>query len=487
MTDSFKHKVFLGLLWRGLERFGTQLAGLAISIVLARLLTPKDFGLITLIAVFIALAHVFIGGGFAQALVRKPDVSEADYNSVFYLSLVISVLFYVLLFALAPSIAAFYGEPVLIWILRFLSLQIIAGAFNSIQTAVLMREMRFQSSFWCGIITMLVSAIFGIGMALRGYGVWALVVSNLAGQAATTVVLWRLVRWRPVLIFSWSSVRELFGFGSKLLVSGLLDTAFNNIYNFIIGKLFNPTILGYYSRGQSIPNTLMTSVNGTISSVMFPALASCQHDRERLRAIMRRMIKTTTFFVFPMMFGLAAVAKPLVLILLTEKWLPCVPFLQLSCITYAFWPLHVANLQVINALGRSDIFLTLEVVKKALIIGVIIVTFRFGVMAMVAGQAALSFASVFLNAWPNNGLVNYTIWDQCQDILPALLLSACMATCVLALRLIFAENGVLLLAQIVSGAVVYFISARMLKLESADYLLHILRQYRGLQVGVFHA
>jgi O-antigen/teichoic acid export membrane protein len=470
MSDSLKHRVLSGLLWRGLERVGTQAISFVVSIVLARLLAPKDFGTITLITVFIALSQVFVSGGFGTALIQKKEIYEKDYNSVFYLSLSVAVTLYGVLFVCAPWIAGFYSEPILIWVLRLLSLGLIVGAFNSIQGAVLVREMKFKLSFKVSLISILVSGSVGIGMAYRGYGVWALVGSSLAGQAASTVALWFVVRWRPALMFSLGSVREMFRFSSKLLLSGLLDTFFNNLYNLIIGKLFNPTILGYYSRGQSIPNVVMSSVNGTISSVIFPALASCQHDKQRVKEIVRRAIKSTCFLVFPMMLGLAAVSKSLVLVLLTEKWLPCVPYLQLACITFAFWPLHVANLQAIQALGRSDIFLKLEIIKKALVIVNILITFRFGVMAMVMGQAVLSVVCVAINAWPNRRLLNYSFLQQVQDILPAFLLSAGMGAIVFALDWVIVNDYLLLGAQIIIGAAVYLAGAKVFGMESSEYL-----------------
>lgn len=468
--DQLKQKVISGVFWRSMERFGTQAMGFVVSIILARLLEPKDFGTITLITVFLALASVFVQGGFGTALIQKKDVTETDYNSVFYLCLAVAFLLYGVLFISSPWIASFYNEPVLVGVVRVMSLSLMIGAVNSIQNAVLTREMKFKLSFKVSLISTLVVGVVGCGMAYKGYGVWAIVGSSLASQVASTIVLWKVVAWRPRLMFSLVAIRQLFGFGSKLLVSSLLDTLFSNIYNIIIGKLFNPTILGYYSRGQSIPNMIMTSVQGTIAGVIFPVLSSCQHDKVRVKEIVRRMIKSTCFLVFPMMFGLAAVAKPLVLIMLTEKWLPCVPYLQISCIIFAFWPLHVANLQAIMALGRSDIFLTLEIIKKTVGVITILVTFRFGVMAMVIGQAVISPIGVAINAWPNRRLINYSINEQALDILPASLLAAIMGVLVFGLSWIIPNSYILLMAQVILGVVVYFSGAKLLKFESAEYL-----------------
>ncbi|MEI8353593.1 MAG: lipopolysaccharide biosynthesis protein [Lentisphaerota bacterium] len=420
---------------------------------------------------------ILVRPSFGTALIQAKEVTEVDYNSVFYLSLIVAGFFYGVLFVTAPWIALFYQEPSLIPVLRLLSLSLIIGALTSIQNAILTREMQFKLSFRVSMITMAASGVVGISMAYAGYGVWALVGSALAGQVARTMALWWLVSWRPQLIYSHASIRRVFGFSSKLLASGLLDTLFNNLYNIIIGKLFNPTILGYYSRGQSIPNMVMSSVQGTIGSVIFPAMSSCQHDTAQMKKITRRVITSSCFLVFPMMFGLAAVAKPLVQVLLTDKWLPCVPYLQFSCIAFAFWPLHVANLQAITAVGRSDVFLTVEVIKKALVVAVILVTFKFGVMAMVIGQTACSLVSVAINAWPNRRLIDYQLALQARDILPALLLAVGMGGVVFALNLVIPSSYALLAAQCVLGVAFYLGVAALLRFESLAYGWQTLRPY----------
>ncbi len=444
--------------------------GFVVSIVFARLLDPKDYGTIALITVFIAVAGVFVWGGFGTALIQAKEVTETDYNSVFYLSLAVAVVLYGALYCTAPWIARFYHEPVLIPVLRLLSLSLIVGAVNSIQNAVLSREMQFKLAFRVSIISMVFSGVVGIGMAYGGYGVWALVFSALAGQVATTVALWQMVPWRPRFLFSFAAISRLFAFGAKLLATGLLDTLSNNLYNVIIGKLFNPTILGYYSRGQSIPNMVMSSVQGTIGSVIFPALSSCQHDKGQVKRIISRTIKSSCFLVFPLMFGLAAVARPLVLLLLTEKWLPCVPYLQLSCLTFVFWPLHVANLQAITALGRSDILLKLEIIKKLLLVAIVFGTYKFGVMAMVVGQTVSALIGVVINAWPNARLLDYSWSQQAQDVLPASLLAVGMGVVMFGMTWLIPNMYVLLACQGIVGAIIYFSGAYLLKFEIATYL-----------------
>jgi len=479
MHEPLKQKVISGVLWSGLERVGTQIASFVVTIVLARLLEPKDFGTITLISVFIAISQVFVLASFGMALVQKKDVKEEDYNSIFYLSLFVAVILYFVLFISAPWISAFYNEPVLIGVLRLLALTLVFGALNSVQNAVLNREMRFKLSFKVSLIAIVVSGLVGVVMAYCGFGVWALVASTLCSQIATTLTLWKVVGWRPAWMFSFLAVKHLFKFSSKLLVAALLDTVFKNLYNLIIGKLFSPTILGYYSRGQSIPSLMMTSVDGTVSGVIFPALASCQHDQERVKAITRKAVKATCFLTFPMMFGLAAVSKSLVLVLLTAKWLPCVPYLQLSCITFAFWPLHTANWQVLIALGRPDIFLVLEIIKKALMLLTIAATFRLGVMAMVIGQAVLSVVGLVVNAWPNRRMINYTLIRQMADIAPSFLLSAGMGVAVWFLGRIIANPYLQLGSQVLLGVTIFLAGAKLFRIEIAEYLWQM-----GLQTAM---
>lgn len=470
--------VINGLLWRFLERIGTQGIQFIISIVLARLLMPQDFGTIGLLTVFIAVAGVIVQSGFGVALVQKKDTTDQDYSSVFYLSLFFSIILYMVLFLTAPFVADFYSEPLLVPVLRVMAISLVIGAFASIQNAVLSREMKFRKGFFVSLGGVVTSGTVGITMAYNGYGVWSLVFSQLTGQIASTLILWLTVRWRPRLLFSFDSLNRLFRFGFKLLFSGLLDIVFNNLYPLIIGKLFDRTMLGYYNRGQSLPSLVMGNINGTIAGVIFPALTKWQDDKARVKELLRRMLVTSSFFVFPMMFGLAVIAEPLVKILLTDKWIPCVPFMQLSCITYAFWPIHVGHLQALAALGRSDIFLRLELIKKALFIIMILITFPYGIYAMVAASAVLSFISTFINAWPNRKILNYAYKEQILDIMPSLVLSVVMCFLIIPISFIHLGHGSIMLLQIIMGIVCYFGLAYLFRLECFIYLKDtIAREY----------
>ncbi|HEY8892400.1 MAG TPA: lipopolysaccharide biosynthesis protein [Clostridium sp.] len=474
-NKSLKSKVLYGLFWRFMESSGTQGIQFVVSIILARLLLPKDFGIIGLITVYIQVANVFIQSGFGTALIQKKEVDDEDYSSVFYLSLTMSAVLYLILYFTAPLIARFYSEPMLVQILRILSFTLILGVINSIQFTVISREMKFKKSFIVSLGGVFVSALVGVTMAYRGYGIWSLVFSQISGQVTSTIILWFTVRWRPKLLFSFKKIKELFKFGSNLLISGLLDSLFNNLFPLIIGKLFGSTMLGYYNRGQSFPSLMVNNIDGTIVGVMFPALSKFQNDRVQVKKIVRRMLVTSSFLVIPMMVGLAVVARPLVLLLLTDKWLPCVPFLQFACITYALWPIFTANLQAITAVGRSDIFLRLEIFKKILLVVVILISVHYGIYAMLIGSVIVSFVSAVINASPNKKLLNYSYKEQMFDIMPSILLSLTMSLVVLAVSLLSFSLWLVFLLQIIVGAVFYFGVAYLLKFECFLYILDLLK------------
>lgn len=468
-----KLQIISSLMWKFMERMGTQGVQLIVQIVLARILMPDDYGIIALITVFISLANPFIQRGFGTALIQKKDADDTDYSSVFYINLFVSALLYGVLFFAAPFIASFYEESHIILILRIMSLILFLGAFNSVQNAVLARNMQFKKQFLSSQGAIFVSAAVGIIMAYMGYRVWALVGQQLTYQLLVTVILWFTLKWRPKLLFSFERARFLFSFGWKITVSSLIQILYLNMYNLIIGKLYNTEMLGFYNRGAQFPSLLVTNIDSSIQSVMFPALSSYQNNIQRMKNMVRRSIMTSSFFLFPIMVGLAVVAKPLVIILLTEKWLMCVPFLQINCIIYALWPIHSANLQAINAMGYSGTFLRLEIIKK--IIGVLILgaTVFYGVYAIALGSVASGLISTVINSYPNKRLLNYSYKEQWKDIMPSLLLSLVMGAIVYSIQMINLPVWPTLLIQVCIGAVLYVAMASILKLECLTYLLSI--------------
>ncbi len=410
--DGLKEKVLLGLGWKFLERGGSKGIQFVVSLVLARLLLPADFGLIAIISIFITIGNVFVQSGFNTALIQKQQVDEKDLSTVFYITLSVAVLIYLALFLTAPGIAAFFEVPMLNPVLRVLALILLLFPITSIQNAIVARRMEFKKLFFSSVVGIVGSGILGVGMAYQGFGVWSLVAQQLSNEFLIMAVLWFTVKWRPKVLFSWERFRTLFSFGWKLLFSSLLNVTYDNLYGFVIGKLFKPEMLGYYSRGQHFPNFIVSNIDGSIQSVLFPAFASQQSNRERLKQLVRRSIVTSSFVMFPMMVGLAACAEPLVKVLLTEKWLPAVPFLQFMCFSYILWPIHTANLQAINALGRSDIFLKLEIIKKVIGIVVLVFTIPHGIYVMVAVQPLNGLISSFINAYPNKRLLDYSVKQQ---------------------------------------------------------------------------
>jgi O-antigen/teichoic acid export membrane protein len=406
-----------------MERGGTQGVQFIVQIILARLLLPEDYGIIALVVIFTTIAGVFVQSGLNTALIQKKNADEVDFSSVFYLSLFMACLIYIILFFAAPFIAAFYGESQITSIFRVLSITLFFGAFNSIQNAVVARNLQFKETVFQQYRCHMISGTVGIYMAYTGFGVWALVGQQISNQLFVTMILWFTVRWRPKLLFSLGRVKRLFSFGWKLLMSALIDTVYRDLRSLIIGKMYNPAMLGFFNRGQQFPSIIVSNINGSIQSVMLPVLASQQDNRPRVKNMMRRAIVTSSFMIFPTMVGLAVIAEPLVKLLLTDKWLPSVPFLQIFCIVYAFMPIHTANLQAINALGRSDIFLKLEIIKKTMGLFILAITVFYGVYAIALGQVLSGIISSFINAYPNKKLLNYSYNEQWNDIYPSLLLS----------------------------------------------------------------
>lgn len=422
MADTLKHRIVSGVFWQGLERIGSQGISFVISIVLARLLAPEEFGVIAIIMIFTALCGCFVDSGFGSALIQKQDITEADCSSVFYINIAVAFVMYGLLFLGAPWIAMFYHSPQLSLYLRFSALVVVIRSFSNVQLALLNKRMLFHLSFRINWVALLISGATGIILAYCGLGVWALIAQQLSNAVVTGISLWLWVKWHPQWLFDWSRAKELFQFGWKLFVSALLDTLYNDIYSLTIGKIANLTMLSYYNRGKSIPNIGMGSINSTLGSVLFPAFSEIQSDREKMRLLAKRGLQNIMFAVVPALTLLFVLAEPLVKILLTEKWLPCVIFLRLCCIEYLFWPLHTTNLQIITACGRSDVFLILEIIKKIQCAVMIFATYRYGVTAMVIGACVLGFFCAIENGWINRKLINYAPWTQLWDLFPMFLI-----------------------------------------------------------------
>ena len=458
------------LLWRFAERCGAQAVSFLVSIILARLLAPEAYGTIALAMVFINILQVFVDSGMGTALIQKKDADDLDFSSVFYFNIAACLVLYAGLFLAAPSIAQFYGDPALTALVRALSLTVVVSGVRNIQQSYVSRHLLFKRFFFSTIGSTLASAVVGIAMAYAGFGVWALVGQSLSNVVTGTIILWATVPWRPRRMFSWQRLKGLLSFGWKLLVSALLDTGYNNLRNLIIGKLYSSADLAYYNQGDKLPNLVITNINTSIDSVLLPTMANEQDDPARVRSMTRRAIKTSTYVMAPLMMGLAACAEPLIRLILTEKWLPCVPYLRIFCITYMFWPIHTANLNAIKALGRSDLFLKLEIVKKIVGLTILLCTMWHGVMAMAYSLLLSSVLSQIINSWPNRKLLRYHYLNQLADILPALLLACAMGLAVYCIQFLGWGDLPTLCVQIPVGAALYLAGSALLRLDSFLYL-----------------
>lgn len=470
--SNLKQQVVKGFAWALLERFSMQGVSFLISMILARLLTPEDYGTIALLMIFISISQVFADSGFGNALIQKKNATEEDFNSVFYLSLIMSTFIYGILFCLAPWVARFYETPELVALLRFLGLSIIINAVNSIQNAELSRKLLFHLSFRISLISLGATAVTGVMLAYLGYGPWALAWSTMVGALVGVLTRWYFIAWRPQWMFSWSSIRQLFRYGWKLTVSALLDVGYRDLSALLIGKLYSREDLAFVNRGRALPQMAMDSINGTLGRVAFPALAQLQDQREKVRETMRRMMVSSTFFVFPLMAGLAICAPSLVPLLFGEQWIPVAPYVRLTCFSFALWPFHTINLQAIMALGRSDLFLKLEIIKKIIGLIAIFATVKFGVWWMIAvGAFVTGPMGVIINSWPNRQLLHYTIGMQVKDIFPSALLCGGMAVLLVPMAYLPLPPWVILLLQIPMGMVVYLLLAIFFRLRALqDYL-----------------
>jgi len=397
---------------------------------------------------------------------------------VLYLSLLIATCLYVLVYFSSPYIASFYEEPVLIPVLRVLSITLFFGAFNSIQNAFIARNMMFKQLFYSSLGATTISGIGGIISAYAGLGIWALVIQQLLNQISIVCIMWFTVRWKPMLTFSFKKVKGLFSFGWKLLVSSLLNTLYMDLRTLIIGRIYSSSMLGYYNRGELFPKVIVSNVDNSIQSVMLPTLSVYQDDRKRVKEMMRRSVITSTFFIFPMMIGMSVIAEPLVKVILTDKWLKAVPFLQIFCFSYALMPIHTSNLQAINAMGRSDIFLKLESIKK--VIGLIIlgVSLPFGVYGIALGEVVSGIISTFVNAYPNKQLLGYSYKEQLLDIMPSFIIAIVMGSVVYTLKFLDLTVWKLLILQIVVGGAIYIGLAKLFKIECLNYLITVLKEFK---------
>ncbi|WP_276904990.1 lipopolysaccharide biosynthesis protein [Faecalibaculum rodentium] len=466
--------VLKNFFWRFAERSGAQLVTFVVSIVLARILIPEDYGQIALITVFTSIMQVFVDSGLGTALIQKKDATDLDFSSVFFFNLIVCLILYILMYLCAPLIAEFYKDSSLVPIIRILSLTIIISGVKGIQQAYVARFMLFKRFFFSTLGGTVFSAFLGIGMAYAGFGVWAIVFQQLSNTTIDTLILWLTVKWRPKKMFSWKRLKGLLSFGWKMLISSLLDTTYTNIRGLIIGKMYSPIDLAYYNQGEKFPSVIASNINTSIDSVLLPTMSSAQDNRARIKAMTSRSIKTSTYIMAPLMMGLAFCSEPIVHLILTDKWLPCLPFLRVFCVTYMFYPIHTANLNAIKAMGRSDLFLKLEILKKIVGMGLLIATMWFGVMAMTYSLLISCVLSQIINSWPNKKLLNYSYKEQLRDILPSITLSIFMGLIVSLVSIFHLPSLITLIMQIAVGIIIYIGASKVLRLDAYEYLISMI-------------
>jgi len=479
-----ENRIKNGFLWKLFERFGFGGVQFILQIILARLLSPEHYGVLSIMMIFIALANVFIQQGFNTALIQNKNVTEEDYSSVFWVSLGIAEILYGIIYAASPLIGVFYNMPDIVAPMRVLALMLFPGALNSIQLAKVSREMDFKKVFFSSIGGVVVSGVVGIIIAYMGGGLWALVAQTMLNVLVACLVMHFTVKLRIRFICNMKRVKELFSYGWKLLVSALLDTLYQDLSSLVIGKKYDSSTLAYNNRGKQFPQFIISAVNGAVQSVMLPAMSAEQDDRLRVKGIMRNSITMSAYIIFPAMAGLAAIAESLVCLLLTEKWLPCVPYLQVYCFNFAFYPVHTCNLQAINAMGRSDLFLKLEVIKKSyniLLLAGAVILFDSPI-AIAATGLVTAWISWFVNAYPNKKLIGYSYKEQIVDLVPSMLMAGLMCLVVLWLGRIHLHVIAMLALQVIAGIVLYLVMSFIVKPAPFRMLLsqmkNAIRQYR---------
>ncbi|WP_296122498.1 lipopolysaccharide biosynthesis protein [uncultured Bacteroides sp.] len=468
MSESLKNKAVRGAKWSFIDNIANVGVAFLVGLVLARLLTPAEYGIMAMIAIFIAISTSIVDSGFSNALIRKVRIERIDYNTVFFFNLVVSIALYAILYAAAPAISDFFKEPVLTDVLRVLGWVLVINAFGIIPRTILVRNIDFKTQTKVSVISSVASGVVGISMAMTGWGVWSLVWQQLSRQFLNSLFLWLFCKWIPVWEFSVKSFKEMFNFGYKLLLSGLLDTVYKNIYYVVIGRFYNSAQLGQYTRAEQFNTIFSSNLTSVVQRVSYPVLSSIQEEPERLREAYRRVIKLTMLVAFACMLGLAAVAKPLIIILIGEKWMPAVVFLQIICFSGMLYPLHAINLNILQVKGRSDLFLKLEIIKKIIAVGPVAIGVFYGIEYMLWGGVLTSFIAYFLNSYYSAELIHYPTKEQLKDIFPTFAVSLIVAAAMWSLSLLDMPMYVLLFVQIVAGLALAF--ALYEKLQLSEYL-----------------
>lgn len=464
------------MFWSSVERFSVQGIQFLVMIIMARLLTPKDYGLVGMVAIFIAVAQSLVDSGFSQALIRKQNRTETDNSTVFYFNIVVGVLLYFILFAIAPWVADFYDSPELTALMRVVCLSVVFNSLVVVQRALLTVNIDFKTQAKASLTAAVVSGIVGIGMAYSGFSYWSIVTQQLVNLGLNTLLLWLFARWRPQWTYSWNSFRELFTFGSKLMASGLLDVVYRNMYLLVIGKVFTASSLGYYTRANQFAEFPSSNLTSIMQRVTYPVLCQIQDDDERLALIYRRFLRVSAFLIFPLLVGLSAVAEPFILLLLKDQWLFASTLLQIICFGMMWYPIHSINLNLLQVKGRSDLFLKLEIIKKIIAVIILCITVPMGLVAMCVGQIFSSIICLIINTHYTGKLIQVGFLRQMQDLLPTLVLSLTMWGVVYSTISFLTGSLLQLITGIVVGVIYYIVFAFLFRFPELKELLSIIRR-----------
>ena len=479
MDSTIRNKTISGVIWKAMESGGNQLVKLIISVVLARMLDPKNYSTLAAMTIIIDLADTVVKRGFVTSLIQRKDADNVDFSSILWIMLGLASIFYAIFYFIAPSLSQVYKDPQFVPAMRVIALTLFFGSFNSVQGASIQRKLEFRLFCISTLVTTLISGAIGIGMAYLGYGIWALVAQQLIGSISNVVILWLLDRWKPAFVFSLEKAKSHFAFGWKLLISSLLDKGYNSISGLILGARYVGDSLAFYSRGKQYAGMISENLNSVALSVLFPAYAQHQDDKVRVREMVRKTNRSTSLMIVPMMAGLAMIASPLIHVLLTDRWMPTVPYLQMMCLAYVFYPMEATDLQALLALGKSDIYLVSEIIKKifgltALAISVVAFTTP---LAISWGYVLTCVFSMIVTMIYMKKFFVYRWRDQIWDMMPPALLSAVMCGAVYGASLVPVPEVVSLVLQVVVGIAVYLGLAVLLKLESFQYLWNAMRAH----------
>jgi len=474
--ENLKNKTIKGLAWSTIDNFVSLGITFVLGIILARLLTPKDYGTIALLTIFIAVSNVFINSGFSSALIRKPDLNEIDKSTTFYFNVIVGFGAYVILFILAPVVSWFYDLPVLTSLMRVIGITLIFSSFAIVQQTELSIKIDFKSQAMVSAFSAMTSGFIGIYFAYHGYGVWALAIQQVSSGFFRTLLLWLIVSWYPKEKFSMESFRYLWGFGSKMLASGLLDQIWVNVYPIVIGKVFSPVELGLYSRAQHFAQLPSSNLTTVLQRVTFPVLSKIQNEEERLRSSYRKMLKMSAFIIFPLMMVLAGVASPLIKIILGDKWVGSVVFLQIICFAMMWYPIHAINLNLLEVKGRSDLFLKLEIIKKIVGVCILFLTIPLGLIIMCYGLILSSLISLIVNTYYTGKLIGVGLFCQIRDILPIFIISIIMFISILIINSVFINIWVELFLGVILGSTIFVLMAFIFKSRELQELINMVKR-----------